>query len=353
MKEVLLSKRYDLVNDVTYPEHVQKFLDDPVIQNNMTTLNECPCCEGAEFVLFAKRDPRSIPVDRVVCDTCGFIFAHTYPNEVGLRVYYGQYYRDSQLLKDVTPADLEHFYISSEKNWSEKPFLKQLKDPLIVEIGCGGGWFLKPYHDRGYRVMGFDFDGNLTNMGKELHELDLHCGSVDEAVEMGVQADYIYLSQILEHIPDPYAFLTKLKHVIKPDGVIKISVPSRNFLIFGGGATNYDPMEILSYPHFSLFDELSFTVLAERAGFECDIVLGGQFVIRPSKESVPKRKLKPGKAIKHIRYLRVCESMVPIKNWLFHCHTGIFKSLRYRLHYLYFLLHPFKAKKLLTKYPRL
>jgi SAM-dependent methyltransferase len=304
-------------------------------------------------VLFAKRDPRGIPVDRVVCDYCGFIFAYRYPNEAGLRVYYGRYYRDAQLLKDVEPKDFDHFYKGSEKNWSEKPFLKGKTDPLIVEIGCGGGWFLKPYHDRGYRIMGFDYDVNLTKMGREIHGLDLHCGSVDEAIEKGVEADYVYLSQVLEHIPDPLTFLIKLKKILKPDSIVKISVPSRNFLIFGGGATNYDPLSILSYPHFSLFDEFSFSVLARRAGFECEVVLGGQFVIRPSNNERPDLVLQPGKAAGIIRYLKICESMVRIKNVFFHSKTGLVKFLRYRLHYLYFVLHPFRAYKLLRRFPRL
>jgi SAM-dependent methyltransferase len=353
MKEDLLSKRYDLEQNVTYSDYVKKFLEDPEIKANMTTYDDCPCCGHSDFVVFAKRDPRGIPVNRVVCDHCGFIFAHNYPNEVGLRRYYSQYYRDSQLLKEVAPEDFDHFYKGSEKNWSEKPFLKGKKDPLIVEIGCGGGWFLKPYHDRGYRIKGFDYDPNLTKMGRDLHGLDLHCGSVDEAIEMGVQADYVFLSQVLEHIPDPLTFLKKLQKIMKPDSIVKISVPSQNFLIIGGGATNFDPMEILSYPHFALFDEFSFSVLARRAGFECVVLLGGQFVIRVAKHDEENVALSPGKAEKVIRYLKRCESMVPIKNVLFHCHTGVFKSLRYRLHYVYFMLHPIKAYTLLRRYPRL
>lgn len=353
MKEALLGKRYELEEDVAFSDYVKKFLNDPEIQANMTTYSECPCCGNSEFVLFAKRDPRGIPVDRVVCDYCGFIFAYNYPNEAGLRVYYGKYYRDSQLLKDVEPKDFNHFYKGSEKNWSDKPFLKGKKDPLIVEIGCGGGWFLKPYHDRGYRIKGFDYDPNLTQMGRERFGLDLHCGSVDEAIDMGLKADYVYLSQVLEHIPDPLTFLKKLKKIVRPDAVVKISVPSRNFLIFGGGATNYDPMEILSYPHFSLFDEFSFSVLAKRAGFKCEVVLGGQFVIRPTESDGEAVVLKAGRSAYVLRYLKVCDAMVGIKNVFFHCHTGLLKGLRYRLHYVYFLLHPVRAFVLLMRYPRL
>lgn len=353
MKEALLSKRYDLEKNVTYSEYVQKFLDDPNIKKNIKTYDTCPCCGQSDFLLFAKRDPRGIPVDRVICDHCGFIFAYTYPNEEGLKVYYSEYYRDSQLLKDVEPKDFDHFYKGSEKNWSEKPFLKGKKDPLIVEIGCGGGWFLKPYKDRGFRVMGFDYDPNLTKMGREHHGLDLHCGSVEEAIQMGVQADYVYLSQVLEHIPDPLSFLKSLKKILKPDAVLKISVPSRNFLLFGGGTTNYDPLEILSYPHFSLFDEFSFSVLAKRAGFKIDVVLGGQFVVRPTDSESESVSLMPGKAKAIYRYLKICDAMVGTKNVFFHCHTGLIKGLRYRLHYLYFMIHPFRAYKLLSRYPRL
>ena len=57
-------------------EFVNAFLKDSSI--HYMTYSQCPCCTGSDFIIIAKRDLDNIPVDRVLCMQCGFIFALTF-----------------------------------------------------------------------------------------------------------------------------------------------------------------------------------------------------------------------------------------------------------------------------------
>jgi 2-polyprenyl-3-methyl-5-hydroxy-6-metoxy-1,4-benzoquinol methylase len=39
-------------------------------------------------------------------------------------------------------------------------------DNLIVDLGCGGGWGLIPFHDNNYNYYGFDFNDEYLEYGQ-------------------------------------------------------------------------------------------------------------------------------------------------------------------------------------------
>ena len=99
----------------------------------------------------------------------------------------------------------------------------------ILEIGCGAGGMLQPLAEYG-RVTGLDysadsmrycrsrgFDRVVTGLGSELP-------FPDESF------DLVALFDVIEHIPDDRQVLEEVKRVLKPDGVVFISVPAYQFL---------------------------------------------------------------------------------------------------------------------------
>ncbi len=86
----------------------------------------------------------------------------------------------------------------------------------LVEVGCGKGTFLEMLAARGASITGFDptYEGDSALIEKHYFGPDL-----------GFSAKGLVLRHVLEHIPDPYAFLCGLRDANGGSGLIYIEVP--------------------------------------------------------------------------------------------------------------------------------
>ncbi|TDT74111.1 methyltransferase family protein [Litoreibacter halocynthiae] len=86
----------------------------------------------------------------------------------------------------------------------------------LVEVGCGKGTFLEILAGRGASITGFDptYEGNSPRIQKRYF-----------GPELGFSAKGLVLRHVLEHIPDPYAFLCQLRDANGGRGLIYIEVP--------------------------------------------------------------------------------------------------------------------------------
>lgn len=104
----------------------------------------------------------------------------------------------------------------------------------IVDLGCGTGYYLFLLSNLGIRLSltGFDYDERAINeargsiYGKDikfitgnLHKVPFQDKSFDKAV----------MSEVLEHVENDEKVLQEVYRILKPDGVLVISVPSINY----------------------------------------------------------------------------------------------------------------------------
>jgi len=86
----------------------------------------------------------------------------------------------------------------------------------LLEIGCGKGVFLERLLADGWDVKGIDpaYEGTNPHVVKALFEPSL-----------GMSGDAVVLRHVLEHIENPYAFLSKIAEANGNRGLIYIEVP--------------------------------------------------------------------------------------------------------------------------------
>jgi len=86
----------------------------------------------------------------------------------------------------------------------------------LVEVGCGKGTFLEMLAARGASITGFDptYEGDSPLIQRHYF-----------GPELGLSAKGLVLRHVLEHIPDPYAFLCQLRDANGGSGLIYIEVP--------------------------------------------------------------------------------------------------------------------------------
>lgn len=136
-----------------------------------------------------------------------------------------------------------------------------LNSELILEIGCGEGYFLSNFLTNS-RVVGFEpsTEGDIAKTkGVEV---------IKEYFNPDINYEFtpklIILRQVLEHLKEPMVFFesfAKLLNKNKDSGYLYIEVPNSN-------TTNrYNRFNDFYYEHFLYFTTGSLVKLAERAGF--------------------------------------------------------------------------------------
>lgn len=95
----------------------------------------------------------------------------------------------------------------------------------ILEIGCSWGYFLTLLQDKGCKPYGVELNAVRARYVNET--LGIPCFTVLEACEQqGIQFKQIFLFYVLEYIPDPGRYLTRLLKLLDADGRIVVITPN-------------------------------------------------------------------------------------------------------------------------------
>lgn len=149
--------------------------------------------------------------------------------------------------------------------------LKLDKNALILDLGCGPGYFLDEMKQRGYtNTVGVTLspgdvkmceDKGHTIKKYDLSFLPVQDGYHDESV------DFIFLRHALEHSPYPIFSLMEYNRVLKQGSSIYIEVP----------APNCDRKHEFNLNHYSILGEQQLLALLDRTGFTVDTFNGLEF----------------------------------------------------------------------------
>jgi SAM-dependent methyltransferase len=106
--------------------------------------------------------------------------------------------------------------------------LAHLRKPAgatYVEIGCGFGFGLDiASHGMGWLSRGMD-PAKLSEVGRAMLGVDITLAYFDSRTVADASCDIVMATEVLEHLPDPVAFLSEVRRGLKPDGVLVLTTP--------------------------------------------------------------------------------------------------------------------------------
>lgn len=156
------------------------------------------------------------------------------------------------------------------------------KNALILDLGCGPGYFLDEMKSRGYtNALGVTLSKHDANVciqkGHKVKQYDLSFlpqsdGFNDET------ADFIFLRHALEHSPYPIFSLMEYNRVLKQGAKIYIEVP----------APDCDRRHEFNLNHYSILGSSMLAALLDRTGFKIDIFNQIEFDLNITEESETK-----------------------------------------------------------------
>ncbi|MEM7333744.1 MAG: class I SAM-dependent methyltransferase [Chloroflexota bacterium] len=95
----------------------------------------------------------------------------------------------------------------------------------ILDVGCATGYFLKAMAEKGWTAKGVEPSAYASAYAREQLQLDVQTGVLAD-YQSEEKFDVITLWDVLEHVNDPLETLQQARQLLKPNGLIVISLPN-------------------------------------------------------------------------------------------------------------------------------
>jgi 2-polyprenyl-6-hydroxyphenyl methylase/3-demethylubiquinone-9 3-methyltransferase len=114
--------------------------------------------------------------------------------------------------------------------------LRPLAGLSVLDIGCGGGLVCEPLARLGAAVTGIDpGEANIEAARRHAAEtlepqglaIDYRVGRVEDLAAEGRSFDAVSCLEVVEHVPDPAAFLATCAGLVRPGGLMLLSTINR------------------------------------------------------------------------------------------------------------------------------
>ena len=136
---------------------------------------------------------------------------------------------------------------------------------LLLDIGCGDGYFLRIMRDLGWTVQGLEPDPKAAAFARA-YGLDIIQSPIERASLPSNAFDVITTSHVIEHVLEPVTFLSVARRALRPDGLLYVFTPnaeSWGHAMFGPSWYPLEPPR-----HLHIFRPRNLVACAERAGLQ-------------------------------------------------------------------------------------
>jgi len=222
----------------------------------------CICGSTASKPLFTKSYKKKkvvAPMHMRCCLGCGLIFCSPRVSEDRI----ADYYDSSYYVFKRPDAD---YFLKSADIYNRTIKLASPMPDEIVEIGSGKGYLLALLKDLGWRVQGIEIADAAAAFARETLGVPTYCGTTDTFVESDAKRTFPVIAciDVIEHVPDPPAFVASLTEISEAGSLLVIDTPNGDAAhIEARGAEwrGFNPY------HIYFFNRHNLTDLLERNGF--------------------------------------------------------------------------------------
>lgn len=160
------------------------------------------------------------------CPSCGLVYS-----DVDLRPDRVLEADTSYIAYDVYATEAQIYREEAQRYLNA--VLRFKKTGLLLDIGCGLGYFLATAREQGWQVKGIDISPVATREAQQNFGLeDVQAVTVAEADFSPQSFDVITMWNCLEHMADPVTTLTRVIEWLKPDGLLALEVPDHDGILF-------------------------------------------------------------------------------------------------------------------------
>ena len=165
------------------------------------------------------------------CSECGMMVQYPMPTASYLKKKYEKIYTSQ---KKVTSTEKAFYFFDIKQ---EEGRIKEIetfkKKGSLLDIGASSGFFIKIVSkNKKWKVTGIEYSLAGVKEARR-HKINLIHGNIFSSKIKNTQFDVVTMHSVLEHIPDPNAYLKKVRDKLRRNGLLVFSVPNvRSFEYF-------------------------------------------------------------------------------------------------------------------------
>ena len=233
---------------------------------------QCPVCGGAVSQKVHRRvrdfeHGLAVLADFDACPSCGLIAQVPPPDAAALATYYPSDYRPHAAAVSANGVSLMTRLKDIQASMQIRRLAKFLpaRDQPVLELGCGGGHFLRALERHGYsNLTGID---RTPELGRAFEGTRIRYRAVDldRSLDLGGPYQAIVMNYVIEHFVSPEAVLRACRKALAPAGRVLLLTPNSRALshrLFGRYWSGLHAPR-----HTQLFHPGNLQLLAEKSGF--------------------------------------------------------------------------------------
>ena len=222
---------------------------------------KCPLCAASSFDTHVRFPDHHISV--LKCGRCGLMISHPFPDQDKIHnKYQGDFYSaEGQRFKGWAES-LSRLFRIRRAITVDKQFGPQ---KAILDVGCGRGLMIHELKKRGWDVSGTQISKTAAEHIRRTLGIDCFVGDLTMSPFPERAFDMITMWHVMEHLPDPFLYLTYCHKLLKPRGYLLVEVPnadSWSAKVTKGAWMGWDPNH-----HLYHFTPATLSLALKEAGF--------------------------------------------------------------------------------------
>ncbi|HYH64716.1 MAG TPA: class I SAM-dependent methyltransferase [Urbifossiella sp.] len=186
----------------------------------------CPLCGHGgdrDFLRVPGADDREYRLGE--CPGCGLVFTNPRPDAASIaRFYPADYapYQPPRRRGRVFRRLRERLGLRGERALTDR----LTPGGVLLDYGCGSGWFAARMRARGWDARGMDFSPHAAAAARRNFGLDVVHGALPHPAVRPASVDLLTLRAVVEHVHDPRALLRAVFDAVRPGGRAYLVVPN-------------------------------------------------------------------------------------------------------------------------------
>jgi SAM-dependent methyltransferase len=234
----------------------------------------CPACDEPGFRTLFQAGDRLYQTTaerfRIVqCTRCGLIRLDPWPTPEALARYYPAEYWFAPCdgVADRLEEAWRRLVLSDHVEFVRKALGHAGGDDgLLLDVGCGGGLFVRVLRERGIRAVGLDVSTRAAALAWRANGAPVVCASLQAAPLPPGSCAAVTMFHVLEHLADPTEYLDAAWRLLAPEGRLIVQTPNAacwQFLLLG---ENWSGLDVPR--HLINFRDQDLEYLLDCCGFE-------------------------------------------------------------------------------------
>jgi SAM-dependent methyltransferase len=236
----------------------------------------CPVCGERRGGFLAAKN--GYPLFR--CPACSLIFVHPMPSEDALAAVYC-----------ADEGDIsETFYPKARSRWRRAlvkalRLVRHVRGKDVLDVGCGGGFVVEAMRRAGGRAVGLDISPQSVAYARRHYpENEFFCERLEEFARRNRTFDFVYSSEVLEHLPDVNSAMAALAKIARPGGHLFVTTPDIGHWRVPKDVVSW---ELVNPPlHLHYFNHGNLRLLFTRHGFT---IVKKRFKLKPGLQVLARR----------------------------------------------------------------